>query len=96
MCDFSAVTEQTACQEESVLVCHADSLTEADKELLNIYHRSFNDDMIDVKLIQTLVHKIHTGEKAGAILIFLPGYDDIMSVKEAILEDKRLSDNRYG
>ena len=47
-----------------------------------------------MKLICMLVHKIHNEQKAGAILIFLPGYDDIMAVKETIIDDKRMADNR--
>ena len=33
---------------------------------------------------------------AGAILVFLPGYDEIVTLRDMILEDRRFSDsNRY-
>lgn len=64
----------------------ADNATsdEMQAKLLKIYHYSFNDDKVDTDLIFTLALKIHLEKPMGAILIFLPGFDDILSLKDRI------------
>ncbi|XP_013779316.1 probable ATP-dependent RNA helicase YTHDC2 isoform X2 [Limulus polyphemus] len=68
-----------------------------DKELLDIYQHTFDDELVDYELILCLLHKIHSSQEEGAILVFLPGYDDIVTMREKILsDDKRISDaSRY-
>lgn len=95
-------------------------LSESDKELLELYHSTVNDNRVDYKLIVALISSIHlesnnrgmlllfffcfrfigTGTgifiyfflPTGAILVFLPGYEDIIKLKELILNDvSRLS-----
>ncbi|XP_077256086.1 3'-5' RNA helicase YTHDC2 [Temnothorax americanus] len=68
------------------------SLSEEDKLLLDIYHHTFNDDNIDYDLLLELVFYIHIKMPPGSILIFLPGYDDIVTMKEKINgEDKKMN-----
>ena len=55
-----------------------------DRELLSMYQHSFDDDKVDTQLVAELLLKIHTTQPEGAILVFLPGYDDIVSVSNAI------------
>ena len=44
------------------------------KEVLENYHLSFNDDLIDYQLIVALIHYLHQSlETNDAILVFLPG-----------------------
>lgn len=57
-----------------------------DRELLTLYQHSFDDDKVDVSLVVALVQRIHTAQPDGAILVFLPGYDDIVAVGNAINE----------
>jgi HrpA-like RNA helicase len=70
-----------------------------DEELkanLALYVQSVDDDFVDTKLLLELLLKIHADEQEGAILVFLPGYEQIMSVREAILAEKRFSENPVG
>ncbi|KAF6017327.1 YTHDC2 [Bugula neritina] len=51
--------------------------------LLQAYHHSFDDEKIDVDLVLTLLQYIMmTSDSTGAILVFLPGFDDIVVVRE--------------
>ncbi|PNF38747.1 putative ATP-dependent RNA helicase YTHDC2, partial [Cryptotermes secundus] len=85
-------TELSNCPE--LLPSHDDpELGEDEKELLDIYHHSFNDENIDMDLLMALLCDIHTSQDKGAILVFLSGYDDIMNVRERITaEDKKLTE----
>ncbi|GAB1605067.1 3'-5' RNA helicase YTHDC2-like isoform X2 [Argonauta hians] len=80
---------------DTALVRTSENMTPQDRELLNIYHQCFDDDKVDKDLIVCLIHKICTTSSDGAILVFLPGYEDIVSVKEKIVEDKRFESIRY-
>jgi len=40
-------------------------IAEEDKELLDIYHHSFNDDNIDIDLLMTILHEVHSSEGKG-------------------------------
>ncbi|XP_014486716.1 PREDICTED: probable ATP-dependent RNA helicase YTHDC2 [Dinoponera quadriceps] len=73
------------------------SLAEEDKILLDIYHHTFNDDNIDYNLLLELIFHVHLKMQPGSILIFLPGYDDIVIMREKInAEEKKMSQNsRY-
>jgi hypothetical protein len=35
------------------------------KELLDIYHHSFNDDNIDIDLLMTILHEVHSSQDKG-------------------------------
>ncbi|XP_033230299.1 3'-5' RNA helicase YTHDC2-like [Belonocnema kinseyi] len=66
-------------------------LSEDEKLLLDIYHHSFNDENIDYDLLLALISYIHLKMPLGAILVFLPGYDDIVSMREKINSDEKLN-----
>ena len=55
-----------------------------DRELLSVYQQSFDDDKVDIVLVTELILKIHTTQPEGAMLVFLPGYDDIVAVANAV------------
>lgn len=72
-----------------------------DKTLLNIYYDTvltkFNqfvvDEGIDHELIAQLAEKIHNETpRDGAILIFLPGYDDIIQLSNLVTDRLRNND----
>uniref|UniRef100_A0A3B3T4R6 RNA helicase n=1 Tax=Paramormyrops kingsleyae TaxID=1676925 RepID=A0A3B3T4R6_9TELE len=81
--------------DESSLVHAANTeLSTEDQELLKVYHHSFDDEKVDLDLIMHLLHNIFQNSEEGAILIFLPGYDEIVSLRDRILyDDKRFADN---
>ncbi|KAM7023509.1 3'-5' RNA helicase YTHDC2-like [Acridotheres tristis] len=83
--------------DESSLVQKSGSdLSAEDRELLTAYHHSFDDEKVDLDLIMHLLHSICHSCDAGAILIFLPGYDEIVSLRNRILfDDKRFADNAH-
>uniref|UniRef100_A0AAQ4QP15 RNA helicase n=1 Tax=Gasterosteus aculeatus aculeatus TaxID=481459 RepID=A0AAQ4QP15_GASAC len=60
-----------------------------EQELLKLYHHSFDDERVDLDLIMDLLFYCWS---SGAVLIFLPGYDEIVSLRDRILyDDKRFS-----
>uniref|UniRef100_A0A3Q3AWS4 RNA helicase n=1 Tax=Kryptolebias marmoratus TaxID=37003 RepID=A0A3Q3AWS4_KRYMA len=79
--------------EESALTRSATAeLSPEEQELLKVYHHSFDDQWVDLDLIMTLLHNICSTTSEGAVLIFLPGYDEIVSLRDHILyDDKRFS-----
>nr|XP_029117614.1 DExH-box ATP-dependent RNA helicase DExH6 isoform X1 [Elaeis guineensis] len=56
-----------------------------EEELLSEYLASINPEHIDTVLIERLLRKICTDSKEGAILVFLPGWDDINQTRERLL-----------
>uniref|UniRef100_H0ZVF4 RNA helicase n=1 Tax=Taeniopygia guttata TaxID=59729 RepID=H0ZVF4_TAEGU len=82
--------------ESSLVQKSASDLSAEDRELLTAYHHSFDDEKVDLDLIMHLLHSICHSSDAGAILIFLPGYDEIVSLRDRIvLDDKRFTDNAH-
>lgn len=76
----------------AVLQCSAAEMSPEDQELLKLYHHSFDDEFVDLNLIMALLHHICSTGGDGAVLIFLPGYDEIVSLRDRILyDDKRFS-----
>ena len=67
------------------------SISEVDKFLLDIYHNTFNDENIDYNLLLTLILHIHLKMPMGSILVFLPGYDDIVTMREKINEENKMN-----
>lgn len=72
-------------------------LGDEEKTLLDIYHHSFDDEKVDLSLILAVLYKILMCQEEGAVLVFLPGYDEIVSIRDRIMfEDKRFADSsRY-
>nr|XP_009399067.1 PREDICTED: DExH-box ATP-dependent RNA helicase DExH6 [Musa acuminata subsp. malaccensis]XP_009399068.1 PREDICTED: DExH-box ATP-dependent RNA helicase DExH6 [Musa acuminata subsp. malaccensis] len=56
-----------------------------EEELLNEYLASINPEHIDTVLIERLLRKICNDSAEGAILVFLPGWDDINQTKERLV-----------
>ena len=70
----------------------ADKISEDKMSLLNAYHQTFNDDSancVDHKLVVALIkHLLQNNQdqqagssREGAILVFLTGYEDIVTIK---------------
>ncbi|KAA0717455.1 putative ATP-dependent RNA helicase YTHDC2 [Triplophysa tibetana] len=79
--------------DESSLVQSACDLSSEDQELLKAYHHSFDDERVDLDLILHLLFNICQSSDEGAVLIFLPGYDEIVSLRDRIVyDDKRFTD----
>uniref|UniRef100_A0A4W4GII3 RNA helicase n=1 Tax=Electrophorus electricus TaxID=8005 RepID=A0A4W4GII3_ELEEL len=71
-------------------------LSAEDQELLKAYHHSFDDEKVDLDLIMHLLHRICQSSDDGAILIFLPGYDEIVGLRDRVLfEDKRFAEHQH-
>ncbi|NXG04246.1 YTDC2 helicase, partial [Sakesphorus luctuosus] len=82
--------------ESSLVQTSGSDLSAEDRELLSTYHHSFDDEKVDLDLIMHLLCIICHSCDAGAILIFLPGYDEIVSLRDHILfDDKRFADNTH-
>ncbi|KAJ8395601.1 hypothetical protein AAFF_G00030820 [Aldrovandia affinis] len=81
--------------DESSLVQSASAgLSAEDQELLKVYHHSFDDEKVDLDLIMHLLFNICQNSEDGAVLIFLPGYDEIVGLKDRILhDDKRFTEH---
>lgn len=52
--------------------------------LLSRYQKQNSDDVIDRKLIYNIIKYVHKNEPQGSILVFLPGYDDIIELNDII------------
>lgn len=55
------------------------------KKILEKYLQSVNPRSIDCTLIEKLIRKICNDSEDGAILVFLPGWDDIKKIREKLL-----------
>ena len=62
-----------------------DEAIEEEKALLDKYESTTRAEEIDVVLIESLLTKICTDTENGAILVFLPGWDDINRTRERLL-----------
>lgn len=56
------------------------------QKLLELYDKTISDEHIDYNLLVTLIQNIHRShDRQGSVLVFLPGYDDIMMCNEYIV-----------
>ncbi|XP_011312776.1 probable ATP-dependent RNA helicase YTHDC2 [Fopius arisanus] len=78
------------CRIEDSGVQNIDAPLSEDKFLLDIYHNTFNDDNVNYDLAFNLIHYIHTKQPPGAILVFLPGYDDIVMLRDRINNEEKI------
>ncbi|XP_054253200.1 3'-5' RNA helicase YTHDC2 [Indicator indicator] len=93
---YSASVEFGNLDESSLVQTNSSDLSVEERELLKAYHHSFDDEKVDLDLIMHLLCNICQSYDAGAILIFLPGYDEIVSLRDRILlDDKRFADNAH-
>ncbi|XP_042453374.1 DExH-box ATP-dependent RNA helicase DExH6-like [Zingiber officinale] len=63
-----------------------------EEKLLNEYLACINPEHIDTLLIERLLRKICTDSTEGAILIFLPGWDDINQTREKLVASSFFQD----
>eukprot|EP00794_Sanderia_malayensis_P018689 gene18689-20576_t len=62
------------------------------EQRLELYHSTFDDDKVDHSLIMRLIeHVCESSKQDGAILIFLPGYDDIVGLRDRLALDREFS-----
>lgn len=52
--------------------------------LLDVYHHTCSEELIDHELMLALIKHIHLELPKGSILVFLPGYDDIVTLRDTI------------
>ncbi|TVU34999.1 hypothetical protein EJB05_16861 [Eragrostis curvula] len=72
--------------------CSSAQSTE-DNELLNKYLATINPEHIDTVLIERLLGKICVDSSEGAILVFLPGWEDINQTRERLLASSFFRDS---
>ncbi|KAI5615726.1 putative ATP-dependent RNA helicase YTHDC2 isoform X1 [Silurus asotus] len=83
--------------ESSLVQSSSGELSAQDQELLKAYHHSFDDEKVDLDLIMHLLFNICQSSDEGAVLIFLPGYDEIVGLRDRILfDDKRFAAHQQG
>ncbi|XP_029921977.1 3'-5' RNA helicase YTHDC2 isoform X2 [Myripristis murdjan] len=87
--ELNKVDESALMQSGSVKV------SAEDQELLKFYHHTFDDDQVDLDLIMHLLYNICSTSEDGAVLIFLPGYDEIVALRNQILYDDRRFTNHF-
>ncbi|XP_039247577.2 3'-5' RNA helicase YTHDC2-like [Styela clava] len=63
-------------------------MSEEDRQLVAKYQQNFDDERVDTDLIMQLLTVICKNNDNGAILVFLTGYDDIITLREMILSDE--------
>ncbi|XP_026195327.1 3'-5' RNA helicase YTHDC2 isoform X3 [Anabas testudineus] len=81
--------EVTILDESDLVQCERTEVTTEEQELLKLYHHSFDDEWVDLDLIMDLLHYIFSTTSEGAVLIFLPGYDEIVALRDRILYDDK-------
>ena len=55
------------------------------ESLLRIYKDRHDEEVVNVDLVLDLLHVIEKSSSEGAVLIFLPGYEEIMSIRDRII-----------
>ena len=59
--------------------------SEEKREILDCYLKHHDDEHIDFKLLETLIFYIHENyAMTDSVLVFLPGYEEIVSMKERL------------
>ncbi|XP_038072672.1 3'-5' RNA helicase YTHDC2-like isoform X2 [Patiria miniata] len=87
---------QVEVDDESDLIKDSADISAEDRELLQAYQHSFDDERVDLNLILALLTNISDKSQEGAILVFLPGYDDIVALRDILLnDDARFADSNH-
>lgn len=83
-----------ACQQIPQSNC---SDNDSAKQLTDLYTSTVsNDSPIDFDLLHAVLYSIHSGyNDFGSILVFLPGYDDIVITRDRITADARFNSKPY-
>ncbi|KAG7300118.1 hypothetical protein JYU34_015660 [Plutella xylostella] len=67
----------------------------AESFLLDVYHHTVSEELIDHDLMLALIKHIHVNLPKGSILIFLPGYDDIVTLRDMIQSCSEMNSIKY-
>ena len=70
----------------------APSITPEQQRLVELYLSTVDEDRVDCDLVLHLLVHIHTTQGPGAVLVFLPGYEDIAGVRDLVGREQQLSD----
>ena len=76
--------QQSMEKKTDILEEEEELLSEEKKSVLSAYHKAFNDDENGVNhdlVLAVIKFLLIDGDHNGSILVFLPGYEDIMAVK---------------
>lgn len=74
---------------------NADDDSAADNFLLDVYHHTISEELIDHELMLALIKYIHVNLPKGSILVFLPGYDDIVTLRDMIQSCSDMNSHKY-
>lgn len=55
------------------------------ESLLRIYKDRHDEEVVNVDLVLDLLHLIEKQSSEGAVLVFLPGYEEIMNIRDRIM-----------
>lgn len=55
------------------------------ESLLRIYKERHDEEVVNVDLVLDLLHLIDKQHPDGAVLVFLPGYEEIMNIRDRIM-----------
>ncbi|KAJ7515980.1 hypothetical protein O6H91_22G036900 [Diphasiastrum complanatum] len=88
------IAELIQCYEKQI----RKSQSSEETELLDMYHKQSDQEEVDMSLIESLLVKICTTsdrseQENGAILIFFPGWEDIMQCRERLLASSLFSNS---
>lgn len=89
-----SIAEENGFEEIKNVIIAATNPPQPQEQVLQKYNMLFSDDEINYELLTQLIFTICTQYSSGAILVFLPGYDDIMTCYDYI-RDSRLHDSQY-
>ena len=83
---------------EAIETGESSSYTDLQKEgehataLLQIYQERYSEEVVNVDLIISLLNFLEKSNMEGAVLIFLSGYEEIVTIRDRIVNhDRRLS-----
>lgn len=93
-CEWAIATNHPECADiitkfiadNNVEINAADIQSQRNNILLKVYQSRANENEIDHVLLVQLIQYIHQCMPPGGILIFLPGYDDIVTQNDLIME----------
>ncbi|RVE42597.1 hypothetical protein evm_012766 [Chilo suppressalis] len=66
-----------------------------DEFLLDVYNHSVPEELVDHQLMHHLVKHIHLTMPKGAILVFMPGYDDIVALRDLVQADSEMAAAKF-
>ncbi|XP_013183775.2 3'-5' RNA helicase YTHDC2 [Amyelois transitella] len=100
--DYAVEKGHTDCAKLLASYNHAEETKEnndeenaADAFLLDVYHHAVSEELIDHDLMLALIKHIHLNLPKGSILVFLPGYDDIVTLRDLIQGCAEMNTSKY-